>query len=74
MPFGERWFFDDGNDPIRLYDRDTDARVDPVLVDKNTGKPIDPRNIYSGPGPAFPPIDSIRRERFNDYYARHPDG
>lgn len=72
MPFGETWFFEEGNDPIRLYDRDTHERIEPVVVDANTGKPIDPRRIYSGPGPAFPDIEPIRRARFVEFYQRQP--
>ena len=72
MSFGERWFFERGDDPIRLYDRDTNKRVHPVVVDKKTGKPIDPRKLYAGPGPAFPRSKEARRQRFADYYARNP--
>jgi len=72
MPFGERWLFEEGDEPIRLYDRRSHRRVRPQLIDAETGEPIDPRHIYAGPGPAFPAIDEIRRERFVDYYSRRP--
>ena len=71
MPFGERWRFAAGREPIRLYDRHTHARVRPVVVDANTGAPIDPRRLYAGPGPAFPQDRAVRRARFAAYYARH---
>lgn len=69
MPFGEDWLFED-DEPIRLYDRETDRRVHPVLVDRETGEPIDPRRIYAGPGPAFPADGEVRRERFEEYFGR----
>ena len=74
MPFGEAWFFDEEREPIRVYDRETNQRVRPVVVDANTGKPIDPRALYAGPGPTFPPVEHIRRERFAEYYERHEQG
>lgn len=73
MPFGERWFFDGNREPIQLYDRRTDRRVKPVLVDADTGEAIDARNLYAGPGPAFPRSRAIRRERFEEFFARHQD-
>ncbi|MEM1178948.1 MAG: helix-turn-helix domain-containing protein [Acidobacteriota bacterium] len=69
MPFGESWLFDDA-EPIRLFDRRTDRRVRPQLVDADTGEPLDMRQLYAGPGPAFPAVDDIRRERFTEFYAR----
>jgi DNA-binding HxlR family transcriptional regulator len=70
MPFGESWFFDEHREPILLYDRRTDRRVRPVLVDAETGEPIDPRTLYAGPGKAFPRSEKTRRERFAEYYER----
>ena len=70
MPFGERWFFDPAEEPIQLYDRETDRPVHPVLVDAETGEPIDARKLYAGPGPSFPPVDHVRRDRFVEYYRR----
>ncbi|MEM7448913.1 MAG: helix-turn-helix domain-containing protein [Myxococcota bacterium] len=69
MPFGERWFFD-GETPIQLYSRSTGKKVRPILVDADTGQPIDPRDVYSGPGPAFPMNESTSRARFIEYYER----
>ena len=70
MSFGEKWYFDSGKDPIRLYDRESGKQVVPVLVDSATGKPIDPQNLYAGPGPGFPESDEVRRERFVEFFKR----
>lgn len=68
--FGDKWFFDEEGEPIHLYHRDTGRRVQPVLVDADTGEPIDARALYAGPGPSFPASDKVRRMRFTEYYAR----
>ena len=70
MPFGEDWLFGEEGEPIRLYDRRNDRQVRPLLIDADTGEPIDPREIYAGPGPAFPAVEHIRRERFTEFYGR----
>ena len=70
MPFGEEWFFEDEAEPIRLYDRRTNQRVRPQIVDSETGQAIDPRELYAGPGPSFPASEEVRRERFVEYYRR----
>ena len=68
MAFGEKYYFDDGQEPVRLFDRKTHQRVEPVLVDKSTGVPVDPRTLIPGPGPSFPD-GQIRRERFSEYFS-----
>lgn len=70
MAFGEAWYFERGQEPIRLFDRATGRRVKAALVDAETGAPLDPRTLYAGPGPSFPRDAEIRRERFAEYYAR----
>ena len=70
MPFGEAWFFADEREPIRLYHRQTDRHVRPLLVDAETGEAIDPRQLYAGPGPSFPAAEEVRRQRFSEYYRR----
>lgn len=70
MPFGEKWYFEAGRIPIQLYDRRTGRTVRPVLVDQETGEPIDLDHLYPGPGPAFPAKMSVRKQRFAEYYAR----
>ncbi len=73
MSFGERWYFDRGDEPIRLYDRRTGARVRPVLVDEHTGERLDVRELYAGPGESFPDVADVRRQRFTEYYARRDE-
>lgn len=70
MSFGEKWYFDTGQTPIELFDRRTGARVRPALIDQNTGEPLDPRQLYCGPGPAFPAEPQVRKERFTEFYQR----
>jgi DNA-binding HxlR family transcriptional regulator len=74
MGFGERWQFEPGREPIQLFDRQSHRRVRPVLVDAETGAPIDPRALYAGPGPSFPAEEAVRRARFADYYAAEVAG
>lgn len=69
MPFGERWFFEGERAPIELFDRASGKRVHPVVVDAETGEPIDPRGVVAGPGPTFPGDEAARRRRFTGYYA-----
>jgi DNA-binding HxlR family transcriptional regulator len=71
MAFGEAWSFGREKEPIRLFDRETDQRVRPMLVDGETGDPIDVRRLYPGPGPSFPRAGGVRKERFAEYYQRH---
>jgi DNA-binding HxlR family transcriptional regulator len=69
--FAERWFFRGGRgEPIAIYDRGTGARVRPVVIDAQTRAPIDPRQLFAGPGPGFPPVEHVRRARFREHYAR----
>lgn len=70
MPFGERWQFPGEEPPILLYERASGRRVRPVVVDAETGEPIDPRQLYAGPGPSFPADEAVRRRRFSEYFTR----
>lgn len=72
MNFGEAWLFAPGHEPVRVYDRRTGRRVKAAIVDSETGEPLDPRELYAGPGPSFPRLARIRRERFKEYYQRNP--
>lgn len=73
MAFGDAWAFDPGREPIAVYDRRTGQRVRPVVVDAETGQPLDPRQLYAGPGPGFPAAKQARRARFTEYYERNPE-
>ena len=73
MPFGEAWMFRPGREPIELFDRATGDRVHPVVVDRDTGRPLDPRDLYAGPGPSFPKSERVRRERFREFYERRDE-
>jgi len=43
MRWGDEWLDWDECPPVRLVDKDTGEDIEPVLVDRRTGKPIDPR-------------------------------
>lgn len=68
VEFGERWMFEPGQEPIHIFDRRTGERVIPILVDQTTGKPLDPRHVYAGPGPSFPAAPNVRQDRFREFY------
>ena len=68
MPFGERWYFEQGKHPIELRDRKTGRRVVPMVVDKNTGKAIDSKELIPCPGPGFNAPKSLLKKRFAEYY------
>ena len=68
MPFGEKWYFEKNREPIVLYDRKTGKVVTPMVVDKQTGEALDPRDIVPGPGTGFKAPKSIVKERFSSYF------
>lgn len=68
LSFGERWYFEQGNPPIELRDRATGKRVEPVLVDKNTGKAISSKDLIPCPGSGFSAPNSVLRKRFTEYF------
>ncbi len=68
--FGEKWYFEKNREPIQLFDQETDRRIRPVIVDSESGEPIDSRNLYAGPGPSFPADESVRSERFKEFFAK----
>jgi hypothetical protein len=70
MGFGETWLFAPGHEPVHLFNRRTGRRVRPLTIDAESGMPIEVRELYAGPGPSFPPVEQIRRERFAEYYER----
>ncbi len=47
--YGEDWLFEDGSEPpIELYDQETGEAVRPIVIDENTGDPIDVRRLRVG--------------------------
>ena len=47
--YGEDWLFEGGSEPpIELYDKQTGEAVRPIVVDENTGDPIDVRRLRVG--------------------------
>lgn len=43
--WGADWLWDDGRPPVMLVDRATGRRVEPVVVDRDTGETIDVRRL-----------------------------
>lgn len=43
LEWGNRWLDWDVDPPVHLVDRETGARLEPVLVDRRTGKELEPR-------------------------------
>jgi DNA-binding HxlR family transcriptional regulator len=71
MPFGERWYFERGQHPIELRDRNSGELVNPVVVDANTGKPLDSRDLMPCPGPGFKAPNDVVKRRFKEFFDRH---
>lgn len=47
--WGSDWLWEEGSEPpIELYDRESGRPVRPRLVDENTGRPIDVREVRVG--------------------------
>lgn len=66
--FGDDWMAPDGP-PIVLRSRTTGAPLDPGIVDRATGEPIDVRDVLIEPGPGFPAEylqRAAREERFRE--------
>ena len=65
--FGMDWQWDEDDPPLRLVDRETGAEVVPVVVDANTGEPMDIRKLRislrrsTEPSSGDTPRDLIRR-------------
>lgn len=60
------WVFDQRNYPIELRHKDTLEPVEPVVIDRRTGRPIDVEELVMSPGPGFPPSEEVRRWRFGE--------
>ncbi len=48
--YGERWLFDEAP-PAELYDRDTGQAVEPTVIDRNTGRPLELASTRRRPRP-----------------------
>ncbi len=66
MAWSDRWVFHQGDYPIELRDRQTGRRVRPVLIDGETGAPLQLERLAMAPGPGFPGTEEIRRWRFGE--------
>ncbi|MEE8311161.1 MAG: helix-turn-helix domain-containing protein [Candidatus Binatia bacterium] len=53
MQWGDRWQSDGAGPPIQLVDVTTDEPVEPMLVDRRTGREIDHRGIELRRGPGW---------------------
>lgn len=62
MRFGDDWLTPDGA-PILLRSGTTGEPIRPVVVDANTGQPIDLRTVVTEPGPGFPDVHLERARR-----------
>lgn len=65
MAWANHWIFDD-QPPIELRDRESGARVRPMVVDAETGAPFDARRVELVPGPGFPESPDVRAFRFGE--------
>jgi DNA-binding HxlR family transcriptional regulator len=43
--WGADWAFDDGGPPVMLSDKQTRQEVRPLVIDENTGEPLDVRTV-----------------------------
>ena len=51
--WGNRWASPKGP-PALFVDRETGAEVDPIVVDRNTGKPLTRSSVWVVEGPGYP--------------------
>ncbi|MBA2763302.1 MAG: helix-turn-helix transcriptional regulator [Thermoleophilaceae bacterium] len=54
LRWGDRWLAGEEGPPIELRDRRTGHLVVPEVVDRETGEPIDVRNVVATAGPGLP--------------------
>lgn len=64
--WGDRWLAGDAGPPIELRDRESGERIEPIVVDSATGKPIDMRRIVATPGPGLPKQLAKKLRELND--------
>ncbi|MEM6275017.1 MAG: helix-turn-helix domain-containing protein [Myxococcota bacterium] len=53
MRWGDRWYFD-GRPPVELRDRSSGCAVQALVVDENTGRRLDVRELFTSAGPSMP--------------------
>lgn len=51
--WGNDWLATDDGPPVEMVDRTTGRVIKPVVVDEETGEPLDPRQITVRQGPGF---------------------
>lgn len=60
--WGDRHVIGEGNEPLRLIDRDTGHGVRLQLVDEQTGEPVDPLRLRHVTGPGLGSIETSGQE------------
>jgi len=74
LAWGNRHFFPEGERMV-LLDAGTGAKLDPVLVDRHSGRPLEPGSYVVAPGPAAGTARSgCRRIGKSKPLARRPAG
>lgn len=53
MQWGDRWESDGDGAPVQLFDVRSGQTLDPVLVDRRTGREINARDVQPCPGPGW---------------------
>ena len=56
VSWGDKWMVTETGVPLEYFNRQTGKPVDPILVDGNTGEPIDVRQVAFRPGPGLQQI------------------
>lgn len=55
VAWGDKWESDGAGPPIKYYDKTSGKEIQPALVDKQTGQPINPRHTRPAVGPGIKP-------------------
>lgn len=56
VAWGDKWEALPDGPPLEYFDRETGKRIDPLLIDKTSGKPLDPRKTKPQIGPGLKPF------------------
>lgn len=54
LRWGDDWLAEPGGPAMVLVDRETGQPVRPMVIDENTGRPLDARSVLPIPGPGLP--------------------